>query len=420
MSAGGTARNTVLLVARLGRGWHSQEQAAAGISLAGRLALDDDAFEVSVRTYRRWESGDSGWPRPDYAAALRAAFGRPPEHLGFLPPPGHPAHEPSQENPVQRRQFLAAGSGAIAALAPGTASARSVDPQLVTYFYQQLDGHYAADMMLGPNELIGTVSEQYKLIAGLARSAKSPVRAGLLRVGAVYAELCAWLHQDSGEWDASAYWHGLAQTDARMVGDPDLIAYTLSNAAHLRADLRDGRGTIDLCAAALADRSKLSTRIQVNLMAQQAHGYALIGDRPSVDRLLDKASVDVGQADPAVPWGTAARRNAFYFEVQRATCYGRMGRHAEARSIWDHVNATMPPAARRDTGVYLARQATAYAGTGEPEHAVVLARESAQIAVETRSARHRQELAVLRDAMTPWSNTTFGRELADALAPLAA
>lgn len=321
---------------------------------------------------------------------------------------------------MQRRQFLAVGSGAaIAALAPGTASARSVDPELVTYFYKQLDGHYAADMMLGPNELIGTVSEQYKLIAGLARAAKPPVRAGLLRVGAVYAELCAWLHQDSGEWDASAYWHGLAQTDARMVGDPDLIAYTLSNAAHLRADLRDGRSTIDLCEAALSDRSKLSNRIQVNLMAQQAHGYALIGDRAAVDRLLDTASVDVGQPDPAVPWGTAARRNVFYFEVQRATCYGRMGRHAEARGIWDQINATMPPAARRDTGVYLARQATAYAGTGEPEHAVVLARESAQIALETRSARHRQELTTLRDAMTPWTNTPLGRDLTDILAPLA-
>ncbi|MEJ8651015.1 hypothetical protein WKI65_23730 [Streptomyces sp. MS1.AVA.3] len=217
-------------------------------------------------------------------------------------------------------------------------------------------------------------------------------------------------------WDKAAYWHGLAQSDARMTGDADLIAYTLSHAGHLHADLGDGRSTVDLCDAALSERGRLSARIQVTIKCQQAHGYALIGERRKTDQLLDAASLAVEHVDPTVPWGSAAARNARYFEVQRATCYGRLGLHHEAVRIWEQINATMPATARRDTGVFLARQATSYASTGEPEHAVPLARQSSAIARETGSARHRQELGVLRAAMQPWATTRIGREFDQAIA----
>ncbi|MGA5700682.1 helix-turn-helix domain-containing protein [Peterkaempfera bronchialis] len=410
--------NERLRLARMDRGWFSQEKAAEEISNAGRTALGDPYFTVSVRTYRRWESDKPGWPRPDTAAALRAAFGLSPEHLGFAPPRGHPAHD-VEGAPLDRRSFLASGSvAAVAVLTPADVKPRHIDPSLVTYFYDQLDGHYAADMMLGPRDLIGTVTEQYRLISGLARAATDPVREDLVRIGATYAALAGWLHQDAGLWDASAYWHGIAQTDANMIGDSELTAYTLSNMAHLRSDLGDGRAGVALCQHGLRDQHKLTDRIRVNLMQQQAHGHSLLGERRDVDRLLDEASTVVERVEPSVPWGTAARRNAYFFEVQRATCYGRMGLHAEAQTIWDRINTDMPATARRDTGVYLARQATAYAATGEPEHAVTLAAESARIAAETGSARHRRELDALRKSMARWENDKLGARLSEALRPI--
>ncbi|MFF2024043.1 hypothetical protein ACFVW2_19865 [Streptomyces sp. NPDC058171] len=77
-----TPSNKTLFAARVAKGWFSQESAAEGVSDAGKVALSDSGYEVSVRTYRRWESAAPGWPRPDQATALRAAFGRGPEHLG--------------------------------------------------------------------------------------------------------------------------------------------------------------------------------------------------------------------------------------------------------------------------------------------------------------------------------------------------
>nr|WP_319207271.1 hypothetical protein [Streptomyces sp. ME02-8801-2C] len=73
---------------------------------------------------------------------------------------------------------------------------------------------------------------------------------------------------------------------------------------------------------------------------------------------------------PTMPWGNACRRTPGYLEVQRATCYGRLGLGEEAVSLWDQVLEIVPGTARRDRGVYMARHATAAAGAGEPDHAL--------------------------------------------------
>ncbi|MFI9492976.1 hypothetical protein ACIG8K_15605 [Streptomyces halstedii] len=97
---------------------------------------------------------------------------------------------------------------------------------------------------------------------------------------------------------------------------------------------------------------------------------------------------------------------------------GGLGLGTEAGSLWAQVLADVPETARRDRGVYMARQATAAAAAREPDHAVEIARTVATIAVETRSARMRRELATLERAMRPWHDAPVGRDLAEILAPL--
>ncbi|MGW9582843.1 hypothetical protein ACWIGB_31455 [Streptomyces albidoflavus] len=153
-------------------------------------------------------------------------------------------------------------------------------------------------------------------------------------------------------------------------------------------------------------------------MQQQAHGASLVGDRMAVDRLLDEAAGLLNRVDDELPWGNACRRTPGYLEVQRATCYGRLGLGAEASALWTQVLDHVPMTARRDRGVYLARHAAAAAKAEEPEHAVEIGREAAQIAVETGSARTRRELTALERVMRPWHDAPVGRELAQALAPV--
>ncbi|WP_327169497.1 Twin-arginine translocation pathway signal [Streptomyces subrutilus] len=315
---------------------------------------------------------------------------------------------------MKRRTFV---NVTAAALLPGPVAKQRVDPALIDYFQQQLEGHYRADMFLGPHDLIGTVSAQYQLIDKLVRSAQGETRRGLLRVGAAYAALVGWLYQDAGDLGAASFWRGITQEIAARSRDPHLVGYSLVNLAQVRTDLGDGHGVIDLCEAALDD-DRLFPKVRVMAMQQQAHGASLTGDRTAVDQLIDTAGGLLSRVDDDLPWGNACRRTPGYLEVQRATCYGRLGLGREAESLWSQVLAVVPATARRDRGVYLARHATAAAGAREPEQAVEIARAAAEIAVETGSARMRRELVTLERAMRPWHDSPVGRDLADVLAPV--
>nr|BAP34753.1 hypothetical protein [Streptomyces sp. ML694-90F3] len=328
-----------------------------------------------------------------------------------------------QEDPVKRRHFLAAGPvGALAAsgAVPAVAVPRHVDPQYVSHFSRQLARHVAVDMFLDARGLIRTVTGQYELITGLARAADRSVGDDLTRVGAAYAVLAGWLHQDVGEWASARSWHSAALVDAQTVADPDLHAYTLANSSYLQVEMGDGRAAVGLCDRGLA-LSGVPPIARMQLMYQQAHGYSVVGDRAAVDRLLDaaEATARTGPEQPPAPWGrTAAGTNPLFFDIQRATCYGRLGLHAQAQRLWDRVTASVPDSARRRAGIYLARQATSHAALGDPDHALGLAAESARIAAETGSARHRQELEVLRRTMVPWATGPRAEQLAHAFSPI--
>jgi hypothetical protein len=62
-------------------------------------------------------------------------------------------------------------------------TSKHVDPELIPYFQQQLEGHYRADMLLGPRALISTVTAQCNLIGQLIDSADEPTRQRMAVVG---------------------------------------------------------------------------------------------------------------------------------------------------------------------------------------------------------------------------------------------
>ncbi|MET7454218.1 Twin-arginine translocation pathway signal [Streptomyces sp. NPDC005574] len=409
-------RNDALKAARLRVGWRSLEKAAESLTEHGRQLLDDRQFNVSARTWRRWEGTTPGWPSEETALVIHDALGRWPEDLGFTTPPGWIRPEQHEEEErVKRRTFV---SVTAAALVPGPVALQYVDPALIDYFQQQLEGHYRADMFLGPHDLIGTVSAQYQLIDKLVRSAKGETRQGLLRAGAAYAALVGWLYQDAGDMHGAAFWRGVTQEIAVRSRDPHLIGYSLVNQAQVRTDLGDGAAAIDLCEATLEDSRRLVPKVRIMAMQQQAHGASLTGDRSTVDRLLDEADGLLSRVDDDLPWGNACRRTPGYLEVQRATCYGRLGLGSQAASLWNQVLEGVPASARRDRGVYLARHATAAAGAGNPDEALEIARAAADIAIETRSARMTRELVILQRRMRPWQDSPVSRDLDGILAPV--
>jgi hypothetical protein len=174
---------------------------------------------------------------------------------------------------------------------------------------------------------------------------------------------------------------------------------------------------MDLCDSALMDAGHLSPELRVFALQQKAHGASIIGDRRQVDALLDAAGRFVGRVDVEV-WGVPCLRTPHYVEVHRATCYGRLGLAKEALEVWRQIIPDAPSAARRDVGVWVARQATLSASLREPERTVELSRHAVKVALETGSARIRRELAATKAAMAPWRSEPAGQDFAEVLAPI--
>jgi hypothetical protein len=416
---------------------------------------------VSKRQFERWRSGTvKSMPRQDSSRVLEYMFGVPVRQL-LSPADTGVGEEPEDDSPaspmpglpvrldeasksvsgtadyasgvaslssslaadmveaVKRREFLLSMATTVAFGAVGgiAQAFKHVDPELIPYFRQQLEGHYSADMLLGPRALISTVTAQCNLIGQLVDSADEPTRQRMAVVGTSFATFAAWLYLDAGDMAAALYWHDAAQEMAHRSRDREAIACALVDRAMARTDQGAGAAVVDLCGGALMNAGHLSPELRVFALQQQAHGASLLGDRRQVDTLLDEAGQLVDQVDVEV-WGTACLRTPHYVEVQRATCYGRLGLASEAFGVWQQIIPAAPSSARRDVGVWMARQATLSASLREPERTVEFTRHAVKVALETGSVRVRRELEATEVTMTPWQAEPVGRDFAEVLAPI--
>ncbi|MEU0517814.1 hypothetical protein [Streptosporangium sp. NPDC006007] len=383
---------------REARHWNKCEMARQLIRAAGH---DHGSVESLARQIRDWERGKH-FPR-DWTIAYATAFGIPKDELFGTAKP-------------KCRDILETGLTTID-LIPYPPHQGPVAPELVMYFLEQLPGHYRADMWLGPRHLIPTVTTQAKLIKELAHAADTPVRRGLLGAGVAYAALLGWLYQDAGDLNRSGFWRALTLDMAHRSQDPQLISYALTNKAMLAIDVGEGRTVVDYAEAASNDKGKLCPKVRILALVHQAHGNSMlpVKNKDLVDRLLDQAAELVDQVDDEHPWGNACRRTPGYIDVQRATAYLRLGAYREAVALWDRILGTVPEAARRDNGVFWARQAGALASIPEPERVVQIASATAAIVEGTGSARLRQELRAIPRRATAWAGTAPGRELDEIL-----
>ncbi|WP_436763724.1 hypothetical protein [Streptosporangium sp. V21-05] len=128
--------------------------------------------------------------------------------------------------------------------------------------------------------------------------------------------------------------------------------------------------------------------------------------------MLDEAAALI---DDDRMWGNACR-TPNYVEIQRATCYGRLGLNVEAVALWDQILPSIPATARRDIGVFLARQGVALAAVPEPERATEVTKKAIELLRQTGSVRQRAELAAIPTRMDAWVDTDTGQEVTEMLA----
>jgi tetratricopeptide (TPR) repeat protein len=90
-------------------------------------------------------------------------------------------------------------------------------------------------------------------------------------------------------------------------------------------------------------------------------------------------------------------------DVHHAQSLAALGDYRAAAGQFRAALDDLRPSYYRDRGVYLAREAAAYAGSGEADHAAGLGSQALAIGMETGSGRIFAELAELEHALDPAS-----------------
>lgn len=436
--------------------WASMASARLG-SAREKLRMDYDAFAdylsdvlgcpVEAWRLERWERGLCPPPAHVCMAADHAAQDVPGAALAApLLPASEPAcpcpHDAAMQDgseivlpcraldgriiwvSIPRRTFLSGGLGtaALAALAtaagPGPSAARlptvtaaEMDP--IETLRQLRRALIDADNLFGPGGVLPAVHSQIQVIRQLRADRRGADRQTLLTMQAQYAEFAGWCHQDARDFQAAGFWLDRALEWSHAAADREMATYVMARKSQLAGDMRDATSAIDLASAA-GGMARKGSRLKATAATYGAHGYALTGQRTACLRAIDGAREMAGRFDDSEsPW--AKWLDCAYIDVQRGRCLSALGDHAKAATVFQQAIRDLPPAFRRDRGVYLAREALAHAGAREPEQAAGVGMQAVAIAHDTRSGRVIDELARVGTGLAPWATLPAVADFQDAL-----
>ena len=299
---------------------------------------------------------------------------------------------------VPRRTFLQ-GMGAAAALGavgvPLSADAGRPAERFLLARRMLRD----VDNLSGPRDVIPLAARQVAVMRQLSGSARGGDLRELVLVQIQFADLLGWLYQDCGDYEAARHWLDRALEWSHVAGEQDSVAFILARKSQLAGDMRDPAEAVALAEAAIRQAGREPTgsgRRHVRL--------ARLRDRRRPGRL--RPALRTGQVRARrggrqrAAMGAVLRRSL----TSTSTTPRSLTVLGDCRTAAERFRAALSrlqPAYYRDRGVYLAREATAYAGAGEAEHAAGLGAEALAIGIETRSGRIFAELADLEQALAP-------------------
>ncbi|MGW6558520.1 DNA-binding protein [Streptomyces hydrogenans] len=305
--------------------------------------------------------------------------------------------------PVPRRVVLASGLAGLAATAvpvPTAAAATELADMgsPFEHFAQLRRVMVQTDNLIGPRHVLPALHQHLAALATRRRAARGTDAVELLALETRYEELAGWFAQDMGD-DRAAHGHTAKALDAsHITGDTDLTAYILGRKAQLAVDTGHPADALGLATAARRT-ARPGSRLEVIAVLHEAHAHAVLGEGGEADRAYDTALALLGDADGDGVWGSWL--DTAYVNTARARSLAALGEYEQAAAGFDDAIAALPPAYRRDRGVYLARAARAHAGTGDVTLAARIGAQAVGIAAETGSARIIGQLDRLDRTLAP-------------------
>jgi transcriptional regulator with XRE-family HTH domain len=353
------------------RGWTTVETFNIHFSKAARELAEQTGEQklagitVSRRSFDRWMRGELfRAPQRDTRRVLEHLFDVPAARL-FRPTGGAAALVPSPPEP-DGSPASPIDAGMTAFPQAGVPQA-CVDPGLIPHWSGLLRILSVSHNAFGPHRIHGTVTREMGVIRDHRLRADAPVRKGLLRVEACWAEFASWTAENLGSGEDAAFWLGHSLDLARQAGDAPMQAYVLMRQAQRAAERRDAQGARDLAAGARAIETA-SERDRALSAVRLAHGHALAGDSRLCSKALQAAhqlvehAEDCGANDDPATIGHHCI--PAYVQAHEAYCLLLLGRPAEATPRLREALVSWPTDFRQDAQLARAWLALAYAADG--------------------------------------------------------
>ncbi|MFC5721402.1 hypothetical protein ACFP1Z_14615 [Streptomyces gamaensis] len=424
-----TPANQMLFAARVAKGWFSQEAAAQGVSEAGKSVLRDSGYEVSVRTYRRWESANPGWPRPDQATALRAAFGRGPEHLGFVAGPATliDIQPPALDRipPVKRREALATGAAVIGLpwLSPSPARAATdlrVGREEIDLLHATATDLDAIDQQFGGDRLWRSARMQLMWVHHVIDHGvyNDDISQELHTIAGQLTTSLGWFCYDAEQQTEARVYFAEALNTAMISDDHPLATRTLSNMARQSVDLGKPREAIRFARTAERHTAQWDAppRVAALLAIRTAQGYARLGDEMNTSHAIKRAwrAFDQGITDRDPEW------TRFLNEAEliclEGMCRSDLGQHKRAVRLLERSSGLQDVEHSRNRGMCLARLAHAAVQDHDLDRTTAVTKESLRLIEGGQSStRNRRQLALVRDSLQPHAKSPQARDTIELL-----
>ncbi|SDM74109.1 tetratricopeptide repeat protein [Actinacidiphila guanduensis] len=363
------------------------------------------AREVQARGWPGWllcglQHGDAVWELPWTTAGTMEAL-----EVG---------------GPVDRRGFMTASTGVVAAVvaqwatalpAAAQASGRRIDAAAADRIDARLTALRHLDDDLGSDVVYDSAVAEMRLARRLLTEFSYTEEVGrrLFASAAEAARLAGWCAYDSGRTDTAEFHYAQALRAAGSAGDATVGAVAAAFWSIVRYNGKprpDPAGALAMLNTALGQRAGIdSPRVVTLLHIRRARAYSIAGNPTEAYRAVDAAlaSYERGgrpQDDNGVMyWMTAGE--IFQAAGSAALTLGEPTRALDffttATTHPDPYNATAEP---RGAAIYEARRAEAYLAAGNIEGAVETARQAVALMGGVQSARTTGTLADLHTALT--------------------
>jgi hypothetical protein len=196
-------------------------------------------------------------------------------------------------------------------------------------------------------------------------------------------------------------------------------SYILSRKSNLATDAGNGLRGLSLANAALLDRARLTPRQRAVALRQRGLATALLREETTCAAALDGALSELSASSGGGVPDSLEYCTSSYVLMEAGRCWLLLGHSSRAVAALEEALAGWIDPFTRDRGIALSRLAHASLAGREVERACAVAREAAEVARSTASARITAELRDLRLRLAPYRKVGVVSEVRSELDRLA-